>query len=326
MVNFYQRNVLRGTPNDIWLEETTATMTDDIVTPVATPDHVSIVPLQRVRPYVASGGGITLTGWEYPVENSYALAGAFGAFVDRRYGTSILSGTIDCPGTGVDCMDGLIRAAGGTSFADDFARVGASIFGLLPLNGTPEGYGYPSKVTGAYTLAPIDVAAYAANRKATATRARPGLRGGKPHLPDRRHRARPQRLHAHRRRRAGGHVDHARDPLGDPLTRSALVVLASAVLGCAQATPAPADPPAAGVQPAAATELSGRLSRKGPSETSTWAVTDAAGKVWEIVEVTPELDARFRRIQNAQVTLRVERKGRVLFDQVRVLDVVRPAP
>ena len=110
------------------------------------------------------------------------------------------------------------------------------------------------------------------------------------------------------------------------MTRPLLVALASAVLGCAQASPAPADPPAAGVQPAAATELSGRLSRKGPDETSTWAVTDAAGKVWEIVEVTPELDARFRRIQNAQVTLRVERNGRVLFDQVRVLDVVRPAP
>ena len=173
MVNFYQRSVVRGTPNDVWLEETTATMTDDVVTPVATPDHVSIIPLQRIKPYVASGGAITLTGWEYPVQNSYALAGAFGAFVDRRYGTSILSGTIDCPGTGVDCMDGLIRAAGGTSFADDFARVGASIFGLLPLNGTPEGYGYPSKVSGAYTLAAIDVAAYAANRKATATA--PGL-------------------------------------------------------------------------------------------------------------------------------------------------------
>jgi hypothetical protein len=110
------------------------------------------------------------------------------------------------------------------------------------------------------------------------------------------------------------------------MTRSAFLVLAVAVLGCAQATPAPATPAAGGLQPAATMELSGYLSRKGPAETSTWAVTDEAGKVWEIVEVTPELDARFRRIQNAQVTLRVERKGRVLFEQVRVLEVVRPAP
>ena len=169
MVNFYQRSVVRGTPNDTWLEETTATMTDDIVTPAATPDHVSIIPGQRIRPYVASGGAISLIGWDYPAQNTYSLAGSFGAFVDRRYGTSILSGTIDCPGTGIDCVDGLIRAGGGTSFADDFARVGASIFGLLPVTGTPADYGYPQKVSGAYTLSAIDVSAYAANRKATAT-------------------------------------------------------------------------------------------------------------------------------------------------------------
>jgi hypothetical protein len=168
MVNFYQRDVSRRTPNDTWLEETTATMMDDIVSPVATPDHFSIIPGQRIRPYVASGGGITLLSWDYPAQYTYSLAGAFGAFVNRRYGTSIVTGTIDCLGGGVDCLDGLIRAAGGTGFADEFERVGASIFGLLPLGGTPGGYGYPQKVSGAYTLAPIDVAAYASSRKATA--------------------------------------------------------------------------------------------------------------------------------------------------------------
>jgi hypothetical protein len=169
MANFYQRAVSRGTPNDTWLEETTATMTDDIVTPVATPDHVSIIPGQRILPYVRSGGAISYIGWDYPAQNSYSVAGAFGAFVDRRYGTSILSGTIGCAGTGIDCLDQLIGAAGGTGFADEFARVGASIFALLPPTGTPDGYGYPTRVSGSYTLAAIDVAAYAANRKATAT-------------------------------------------------------------------------------------------------------------------------------------------------------------
>jgi len=167
MVNFYQRNVVRRTPNDTWLEETTATMTEDIVVPVATPDQVSIIPGQRIRPYVASGGAISLIGWDYPTQNPYSIAGSLGAFVDRRYGTSILTGTIDCVGSGVDCLDGLIRTAGGTGFADDFARVGASIFGLLPVTGTPAGYGYPQKVTGSYTLSAIDVTAYAASRKVT---------------------------------------------------------------------------------------------------------------------------------------------------------------
>ncbi len=169
MANFYQRAVFRNTPSDTWLEETTATMIDDIVPPVVTPDHYSIIAGQRIRPYVASGGAITLMGWDFPAQFTYSLAGALGAFVNRRYGTSIVSGTTDCSGTGVDCLDGLIRAAGGTGFADEFERVGASIFGLLPLTGTPDGYGYPQKVSGTYTLAAIDVAAYTSTRKAIAT-------------------------------------------------------------------------------------------------------------------------------------------------------------
>lgn len=44
MANFYQRSVFRGTSNDTWLEETTATMIDDIVPPAVTPDHYSIIP------------------------------------------------------------------------------------------------------------------------------------------------------------------------------------------------------------------------------------------------------------------------------------------
>jgi len=110
------------------------------------------------------------------------------------------------------------------------------------------------------------------------------------------------------------------------MNRSAAIALASALLGCAQPAPAPSATPTDEVQSRQAIELSGRLSRKGPGETSYWAVTDDAGKVWEIVGVTPQLEARFRVIQNGPVTLRVERVSRSLFEQVRVLEVVRPAP
>jgi hypothetical protein len=109
--------------------------------------------------------------------------------------------------------------------------------------------------------------------------------------------------------------------------RTTLAVAASALLGCAQAPPAPAPATAPGAEaaPAATLELTGRLSRKGPAETSFWAVTDGSGEVWEIVETTPELEARLARLQNGQVTLRVERKGRLVFERVRVVDVLRPA-
>jgi hypothetical protein len=108
--------------------------------------------------------------------------------------------------------------------------------------------------------------------------------------------------------------------------RATLALAASALLACAQAPPAPATAPGAEARPPETLELSGRLSRKGPAETSFWAVTDGSGAVWEIVETTPELDARLGRLQNGQVTLRVERKGRLVFERVRVLDVLRPAP
>lgn len=109
------------------------------------------------------------------------------------------------------------------------------------------------------------------------------------------------------------------------MTRPTIAALAFTILACARATPAPTDPPVSEARPAAV-EVSGILTRKGPDETSFWAITDGAGKVWEVVEVTPQLDTRFRRVQNGPVTVLVERRGRSIFEQVRVLDVVRPAP
>ena len=110
------------------------------------------------------------------------------------------------------------------------------------------------------------------------------------------------------------------------MNRSATIVVTSALLACAQAAPAPSATPTEEVESQRAMDLSGRLSRKGPSETSYWAVTDVTGKVWEVVGVTPQLEARFRAIQNGPVTLRVERVSRGLYEQVRVLEVLRPAP
>jgi hypothetical protein len=167
MVNFYQRAILRDTSHDTWLEETTAMMTEDFATPVSTPDHYTKLPDQRVRPYLVSGGAVGLLGWENP--EGYWAGGSLAAFLDRRYGTSILSGTIGCAGGGIDCLDGLIVAGGGTDFADEHARMGASVFGLLPVDGTPGGYGYPRKVSGDYVLDAIDVTVYAASRKPVAT-------------------------------------------------------------------------------------------------------------------------------------------------------------
>ncbi len=112
------------------------------------------------------------------------------------------------------------------------------------------------------------------------------------------------------------------------MTRPFLAVVACAAVACAQPAPAPAPPPAPASAPVTTVtlEISGRLSRKGPAETSFWAVTDATGKLWQIIEVSPALDARLQSLQNGDVTLRVERRGQLLAEQVKVLEIVRPAP
>ena len=110
------------------------------------------------------------------------------------------------------------------------------------------------------------------------------------------------------------------------MPRPVLAALVSALLGCAGPAPAPSEPPARDVPSAAAMELSGRLSRKGPAETSYWAITDASGKVWQIVGAPAAIDARFRDLQNGPVTLRVVRVGGPPIEQVQVLEILRPSP
>ncbi|MEI7704095.1 MAG: hypothetical protein WCK73_05815 [Deltaproteobacteria bacterium] len=172
MVNFNQRNIVRGYDfrSDTWLEEMSAMMTEDIVVPSVTTNRYSSIPGQRVRGYIRSGGGASLLNWSFPAQDAYSVGGSLDGFLDRRYGTAIWKGQVDCPGgASWSCMDGLIRTAGGEGFADEFARLGATIFGLVPAATTPDGYGFPRKLAGEYTLDAIDPTTYTSYRPATAT-------------------------------------------------------------------------------------------------------------------------------------------------------------
>jgi hypothetical protein len=172
MVNHYQRSVRRTSPYDTWLEEMSAMMTEDVVTPAVTPDHATKIPGARVGPYVGRGGAVSLVSWGPGVDTKlYEAVGSLGAFLDRRHGLAVYANMVDCPitSTGVACVDSLIRTAGGSGFEDDLARMGASVYGLLPVAGTPAGYGFPEKVAGGFTLGAIDLSAWASIRPATAT-------------------------------------------------------------------------------------------------------------------------------------------------------------
>jgi PKD repeat protein len=173
MVNFYQRYIVNGADHATWLEETSAMMSEDVVGPVINGGY-SAIPGQRVVPYLRGGGAVSLVGWPANVPRpNYNMGGSLAAFLDRRYGTAVYQGLVACPGTtdtaSYACLDGLIRTNGGAGFADDLARMGASAFGALPATGVPDGFGFPQKTTGAYTLAGIDLAASASQLQDPAT-------------------------------------------------------------------------------------------------------------------------------------------------------------
>ncbi len=175
LVNFYQRTLTTRSPYATWLEEMSAMMTEDIVVPAVTAGRINDIPTGRVEPYLKNAGGVSLMNWDG--DKSYNLGATFGAFLSRRYGTAIYAGMKTCPvgadpdvGTSYACLEKLIVDNGGESLADDFARTGATIYGLLPATGAPEKYGMPAKAIGtAFTLGAIDVPAYRDGRKAVAT-------------------------------------------------------------------------------------------------------------------------------------------------------------
>jgi PKD repeat protein len=160
LINFYQRAVARGTAHDVWLEETSAMMSEDIVTPAAVPGFDET--WARHQGYISSGGNLGYIGWTAPSGGSYNQGGAFAAFLDRRYGLNIYKQLItDCvDGTGThssyQCMDHLILQNGGLGFADEFARMGASTFGGMPGGNLPLGFGLPGIVADGYFLGPYD--------------------------------------------------------------------------------------------------------------------------------------------------------------------------
>jgi PKD repeat protein len=168
MTNFYQRAVARNTSHDTWLEETTAMMTEDIVTPVVNAGYNPIASI-RVPTYMATGGGTSYINWVDLSGKNYAIGGAFGAYLNRRYGLSVYKQLITTCNDGdsvvngsYNCLDALIKANGGSGFADDFSHFGAALFAPLPLAQAIGQYGLPSKTDGGYTLGAVDTSLFAA--------------------------------------------------------------------------------------------------------------------------------------------------------------------
>ena len=178
MLNNYQRTVRRGVWHETWLEETSsAMMSEDIVTPrvLALPDGSPYNKIleQRLPGYLATRGAVSFMDWQRLGPGHYDLGGTVGAWLDRRYGLALARALVtDCgtslPALSYDCVDALIRRLGGAGFDTEFARLGATVFGLLPAYASPLGYRFDARREDDYVLAAADLVSHAWRRPAQA--------------------------------------------------------------------------------------------------------------------------------------------------------------
>ncbi|MBC3931485.1 PKD domain-containing protein [Undibacterium curvum] len=153
MINFYQRAFVRDTDHDTWLEETTAMMGEDILARTIFTAGYNKMTSVRIPQYLNTGGGVSYVNWPALSGDNYAFGGAFGAFLNRKYGASLFKNLVtSCnDGTGAgqvtsySCLNTLILNAGGLGIADEMTKFGASIWSNLPATGLPVGYGFPQR-------------------------------------------------------------------------------------------------------------------------------------------------------------------------------------
>ena len=148
-------------------------MSEDIITPrvLAQPDGSPYNKIVEVRlpGYLASGGAVNFIDWQRLGLPHYDLGGTFGAWLNRRYGLALARALVtECgtsmPGSSYDCVDGLTRRFGGPGFETEFARMGATVFAMLPAFAAPEGYRFAARREGDYELAAADLVTHAWRR------------------------------------------------------------------------------------------------------------------------------------------------------------------
>ena len=164
MVNFYQNDVKLSKTRQTWLEETSAMMTEDLVTPAVT-GYNKIISY-RLPAYLGTGGNISLNTWPDLSSNHYHMGGAFGAFLNRQYGINIykqiVSGCISgsAKTDSYACLDSVLLNNGSFGIKEELTRMGATLYARMPAAATPAGYGYGAKSYGAYSLAGVDLTAF----------------------------------------------------------------------------------------------------------------------------------------------------------------------
>lgn len=186
LINSYQRDVVRNVRHDTWLEETSAMMAEDVVTPhmVKQDDGTDYNKMisYRLPFHLSTGGDVSYINWTMLSSQHYNLGGAFGVWLNRRFGLDIKRKLVtNCPagsaGTSSHaCLDALIQSLGGINLADEWAHFGATMFSLLPATNVPQGLGFAQRTDSGYQLLPVDVSALSGYRTATSSTLSAGYR------------------------------------------------------------------------------------------------------------------------------------------------------
>lgn len=167
MINFYQRAVKSSIDHDTWLEETSAMMGEDILAKTIFTGGYNKLVNVRIPQYLATGGAVSYVNWPELSGKNYGFGGAFGAFINRKYGVGIFQKLVtDCKDDGTQsssyvCLNGLIQAGAGLGLADELSKFGASLFGGTPALNLPLGIGFPQLNSSGFGFDAVDIASMA---------------------------------------------------------------------------------------------------------------------------------------------------------------------
>lgn len=177
MQNFYRRQVKMGAQYayDTWLEEMTAMQMEDFLSGIIAPGYNPIRDVRLADYYRYSDYNCNLmqfTGFGATCE-SYAVSGTFGGFLNRQLGLNFYRDLLTRQVSGSKAVLSAAIAGTNTGWTFDKALVNwrASTNSGMPLNKTPQQFGYPAWTDSTYSLPEIDPSAttYSTLRKLPAT-------------------------------------------------------------------------------------------------------------------------------------------------------------
>jgi hypothetical protein len=164
--NFYQRDVSMGGTNgyDTFLEEMTAVMMEDIIS-----SKISYNDIGGKNGRYAQWLGAPLyhqnfADWKSSNVASYNVAGSFGAYLLRQYGTKFYKTLLKTSGSSISTIDNAIKVYDSDGLAKALRNWGASI-AMFPAATAPKGFGYPEYSDNGFKLEAFDGNTYRQYRK-----------------------------------------------------------------------------------------------------------------------------------------------------------------